>query len=266
MKWNYMHMKKLLTIRTLRIVIISSGIPMLIFLETFGNTLEKIEGVPELVLLYFVTFIFTVLHWIFLSIKSILKLKQEKANTELQHLQSQVNPHFFFNMLNNLYGLVDKDSDKAKALILKLSEMMRYSIYEGLKDAVTLQQEIDFISNFIELHTMRYHKDIDVQFDVAVANKTLNITPLLFIILIENAFKHGVEVLRKNAFVHISMATNTNRVTLTIENNFDTEMMRESGIGLENLKRRLQLVYPKKHTLENSINTNIYSTKLTIHL
>lgn len=266
MKWNYMHMKKLLTTRTLRIIIISSGLPMLIFLETFGNTLEKIEGVPELVLLYFVTFIFTVLHWVFLSIKSILKLKQEKATTELQHLQSQVNPHFFFNMLNNLYGLVDKDSKKAKALILKLSEMMRYSIYEGLKDAVTLQQEIDFISNFIALHTMRYHKDIDVQFDVAVENKTLNIKPLLFIILIENAFKHGVEVLRKNAFVHISIAANANKVTLTIENNFDTEMIGESGIGLENLKRRLQLVYPKKHTLENSINTNIYSTKLTIHL
>ena len=97
-------------------------------------------------------------------------------------------------MLNNLYGLVDKDSEKAKQLILKLSELMRYSIYEGQKEYLSLKQEIDFINNYIALHKMRYHKDIHVDFIIKVHDQELKIMSLLFIILVENAFKHGVSI------------------------------------------------------------------------
>ncbi|WP_243643646.1 sensor histidine kinase [Tenacibaculum sp. M341] len=182
------------------------------------------------------------------------------------HLQSQVNPHFFFNMLNNLYGLVDKDSEKAKKLILKLSDMMRYSIYEGQKEYVTLQQEIDFISNYIELHKMRYHKEINVKLDINVANKNLKIMPLLFIILVENAFKHGIEVLRNNAFISIKLTAKENSITLIIENNFDEEIQGENGIGLKNLERRLALAYPKKYEFATAIHQNIYTAKLNLRL
>jgi LytS/YehU family sensor histidine kinase len=195
-----------------------------------------------------------------------MNLKNEKAKTEIMHLQSQVNPHFFFNMLNNLYGLVDKDSEKAKQLILKLSDMMRYSIYEGQKEHVTLQQEIDFIETYIELHKMRYHKEIDIQFNVDVENNNLKLMPLLFIILVENAFKHGIEVLRNNAFVNITLSSKNNDVTFTIENNFDKEGKSEKGIGLDNLSRRLALVYPKKHTYSNSVEDDLYTTTLTLKL
>ena len=208
-----------------------------------------------------------VTHWIIRNIKSIIRLKNEKAKTELLHLKSQVNPHFFFNMLNNLYGLVDKDSKKAQELILKLSDMMRYSIYDGEKETVLLSEEITYLKNYIELHKMRYHKAIDVQLHIETNDNDYEIMPLLFIILLENAFKHGVENLREHAFVHINLIAENNEVKFEIENNFDvTQDNHEAGIGLNNLKRRLELVYSKKHTLTISKTDKIYIAELNITL
>ncbi|WP_452226838.1 sensor histidine kinase [Lacinutrix cladophorae] len=208
-----------------------------------------------------------VIYWIIRNIKSIIRLKNEKSKTELMHLKSQVNPHFFFNMLNNLYGLVGKDSKKAQKLILKLSDMMRYSIYDGEKDTVLLSEEVTYLENYIELHKMRYHKAIDIQFHIEMKDSNYEIHPLLFIILLENAFKHGVENLREHAFVRIHLEVHNNIVNFEIENNFEaSEENHESGIGLNNLKRRLELVYPKKHTLTISKANNIYNAKLNITL
>lgn len=248
--------------RTFRIVLAVLGVVIVLCNDTFG----KIEGFVEFIFLYFITVCVVIFHWVFVNIKLIINLKNEKTKTELMHLQSQVNPHFFFNMLNNLYGLVDKDSEKAKKLILKLSDMMRYSIYEGQKEYVTLQQEVDFISNYIELHKMRYHKSITINFNIDIENEGIKIMPLLFIILVENAFKHGVEVLRNNALVNISIISKQNKVTLKVENNFDTEEKSEKGIGLENLQRRLELAYPKKHELVYTIYKDVYTAKLTLNL
>ncbi len=142
MNLKFLSKKKSFPIRIFRITVAVIGIIIVAFNDYFG----KIEGFVELLFLYFITVIITVSHWLFVNIKAIVKLKNEKKKTELMHLQSQVNPHFFFNMLNNLYGLVDKDSEQAKKLILKLSDMMRYSIYEGQKDYVTLRQEIDLLA------------------------------------------------------------------------------------------------------------------------
>ena len=113
---------------------------------------------------------------------------------------------------------------------------------------------------------MRYHKEIAIQVDVDIEDENLQIMPLLFIILVENAFKHGVEVLRNNAFVNIVITSKKNDVTLKIENNFDIEEKSERGIGLENLTRRLALVYPKKHTFTSSIDKDIYTSILTLKL
>ena len=206
-----------------------------------------------------------VIHWIIRNIKSIIRLKNEKAKTELLHLKSQVNPHFFFNMLNNLYGLVGKDAKKAQELILKLSDMMRYSIYDGEKDTVLLSEEITYLENYIELHKMRYHKAIDIQFNIETNDTDYEIMPLLFIILLENAFKHGVENLREHAYVHINLVARNNELNFEIENNFDeTQDNPETGIGLKNLKRRLELVYPKNHTLTISKTDTIYNATLNI--
>jgi len=205
--------------------------------------------------------------WILRNIKSIIRLKNEKAKTELMHLKSQVNPHFFFNTLNNLYGLVGKDANKAQELILKLSDIMRYSIYDGEKETVLLSEEATYLENYIELHKMRYHKDIDVQFNIEMNDQDYEIMPLLFIILLENAFKHGVENLREHAFVRINLEAHNNIVNFEIENNFEaSEENHEAGIGLKNLKRRLELVYPKNHELTISKTDAIYNAKLKIKI
>tara|TARA_R110002073_G_scaffold128999_3_gene275102 strand:+ start:62731 stop:63525 length:795 start_codon:yes stop_codon:yes gene_type:complete len=253
--------KKKIIKRIYRLSLILIGIIIITFNDTFG----KIEGFVEFIAFYFIVIFITIPYWLFKQIKSIIQLKNEKAKTELMHLKSQVNPHFFFNMLNNLYGLVDKDSKKAQELILKLSDMMRYSVYDGEKDIVLLSEEITYLQNYIELHKMRYHKVIDIQFNIEIKDHDCEIMPLLFIILLENAFKHGVENLRENAYVHINLVAHDNEVKFEIENNFDAIPDNQaSGIGLKNLKRRLELVYPKNHTLTIAKTDNTYNAKLNI--
>ncbi|WP_281233829.1 sensor histidine kinase [Flavobacterium gelatinilyticum] len=200
--------------------------------------------------------------WLIQQIIFINKLKSEKTKAELMLLKSQVSPHFFFNTLNNLYGLVAKDSRKAQELILKLSDMMRYSIYEGEKEVVAIQEEIDFLKNYIELHTMRYHKHITVDFNCDV-DQSQKVVPLLFIILLENAFKHGVENLRQNAYVKMNLTASQNQICFEIENNYE-KMNISSGIGLKNLKRRLELIYPNQHVLSFSITESVYQARLIL--
>ena len=248
--------------RSFRIVLAVTGLIVVVFNDTFG----KLEGFVEFLFLYFILVCIAVLQWLFVNIKQIINLKNEKTKTELLHLQSQINPHFFFNMLNNLYGLVDKDGEKAKNLILKMSDMMRYSIYEGQKALVSLQQEIDFIDNFIALHQMRYHKKVDLDFAVDAKDTQVKVIPLLFIILVENAFKHGVEVLRQDAFVQISLKATHDQIVFVVNNNFDNEQHHEKGIGLKNLKRRLALAYPKKHEIQHTISNNHYTARLSLDI
>ena len=238
------------------------GVVLVLFNDTFG----KLEGFAEFIALYFILVFITMAHWIFKQIKSIIRLKNEKEKTELLHLKSQVNPHFFFNTLNNLYGLMEKDS-KERDMVLKLSDMMRYSIYEGEKDWVTLEQEFDYLNNYIQLQDIRYHKKSDIQFNHNIDNPQARIMPLLFIILLENAFKHGLENLEKNAYIHINLTEKDNEVNFTIENNFELQQTTNTeGIGLKNLKRRLALVYPNKHTLAFDVNHNTYKVTLSLKI
>jgi two-component system sensor histidine kinase AlgZ len=233
---------------------------IIILIEEYGDS----DALIIVAFFYFPLLIILILRWIFKQTRVILTLKNEKAKTELLHLKSQVNPHFFFNMLNNLYGLVGTDAKKAQNLILKLSDMMRYSIYEGEKDTVSLEEEVEYLKNYIELHKMRYRKEIDIKFTNDIS-ENLKVMPLLFIILLENAFKHGVENLRENAYIHINMKAENNQILFNIENNFDPTIETEhKGIGLNNLKRRLELVYPKNHTLSFLKNNDVYKAQLNI--
>ncbi len=245
-----------------KITLVIIGLILVIFNDTFG----KLEGFVEFIALYFILLFITIAYWVFKQIKSIIRLKNEKEKTELLHLKSQVNPHFFFNTLNNLYGLMEKDS-KEREMVLKLSDMMRYSIYEGQKDWVTIEDELDYLKNYIELQEIRYHKKSDVQFNHKIDNPHARIMPLLFIILLENAFKHGLENLEKNAYIHIDLTENKNEVNFVIENNFELQESRnKEGIGLKNLQRRLELVYPNEHSLSVDVDTNIYKVKLSLKL
>ncbi|WP_179007125.1 sensor histidine kinase [Winogradskyella forsetii] len=262
MKLKISDRKKTILNRFYKITLVIIGVVIVLFNDTFG----KLEGFVEFIALYFILVFITIAYWIFKQIKSIIQLKNEKEKTELLHLKSQVNPHFFFNTLNNLYGLMKKDS-KEREMVLKLSGMMRYSIYEGEKDWVTLQQEHDYLQNYIQLQEIRYHKKSDIQFHTEIDNPQARIMPLLFIILVENAFKHGLENLEKDAYIHISLTEKDNNVYFTIENNFEVQIAPNTeGIGLKNLNRRLELVYPKKHLLSFDVNSNTYKVTLSLKI
>ncbi len=209
---------------------------------------------------------YVVLSWLLNQYKSIRKLKNEKAHAELLHLKSQVSPHFFFNTLNNLYGLINKNPDSARELVLELSDMMRYTIYEGQKEWVPIEEEITYLKNYIALHKKRYHKKIDIQFFSEVHDHNKRVMPLLFIILLENAFKHGVENIRNNAYIHIQLTVKNRQIRFEIKNNFDPlSLPTTSGIGLRNLKKRLELMYPNRHELLIESDDEVYLVVLEMN-
>ncbi len=237
-----------------------------LYLRLFSGDLEaylKIK-VDSYFFIFFLPIPVLFLIWIFEQWKWVQNLKAEKSKTELSLLKSQINPHFFFNTLNNLYALTIKNSKQAPEVILKLSDMMRYTIYEGEKETVKLEDEIDYLNNYIELHKIRYKKTVEITFKHEI-DTSLSVAPLLFIILLENAFKHGIETLTENAFIHINLYEGTDFIYFKIENNFDPKEISEvKGIGLTNLKRRLALIYPKKHDLDSCQEKNTYKATLKI--
>ncbi|MGB6153215.1 MAG: histidine kinase [Pricia sp.] len=224
------------------------------------------SAVGIVVVIYYGILLTIAVGWVLRQIHKMMRLRNEQTKNEIVQLQNQVSPHFFFNMLNNLYGMVDKDVEKSKSLILKLSDLMRYNIYEGERKRVPLYEEVAYLKNFVELHRMRYHKDIDIRFDTSIEDETLEVMPLLFIILLENAFKHGVENLREEAYVHITLTTEKNHLIFEVENNFDPdELPEQRGIGIKNLNRRLDLAYPKRHKLTLTSHDSIHRAKLELH-
>lgn len=225
--------------------------------------MEEYELYFAIAALFFTTFI--VVPWLIWQVILVIRLKNERKKSELQHLQNQVSPHFFFNTLNNLYGLIKSDPDKAGELVLKLSDIMRYSIYKAQTESVTLEEEVEYLNNYMELHKMRYHKKIDVAFQVDI-KEGYRVMPLLFIILLENAFKHGVENLREKAFVHILLTAGNNEIYFEIKNNFDDSITPEgpAGIGLNNLKRRLALAYENNYQLRLTQHSGEYRAELKL--
>jgi len=243
------------------ICLFSVGILIIILNDAFGDY-DSFIGFS---LCYFLFLGIVSIRWIFSQVKSILALKRDKAKMEMLHLKSQVSPHFFFNTLNNLYGLVDKDPQKARNLILKLSDLMRYSIYEGQNDWMPLEDEIDYLKNYVDLHKDRYHKKVEIDFETSIEKKGYRIMPLLLILLVENAFKHGVEKLIEGAYVKINIVADNENINFKIVNNFEIDGNKsEKGIGIENLKRRLQIGYPKTHELSFQIENGVYQAQLML--
>lgn len=197
----------------------------------------------------------------------ILALEKEKSQNELDLLKQQLNPHFFFNTLNNLYALSLQKSEKTPESILQLSELMRYTIYKGQEKTVKLSQELDYIEGYIQLQQIRLHKTLLFEFDKQIDNDQIDIAPLLLIVFIENAFKHGIEPAEDAATLKISIISNDNSLSFTCENSFDPEEIQEiRGIGIDNLKKRLELIYPNRYTLHISSIGPIFKAKLNIRI
>ena len=193
------------------------------------------------------------------------KIEHEKISTELSFLKTQVNPHFFFNTLNNIYSLAVVQSDKTPKAILKLSSIMRYILTETQTDQVPLENEVEFIKNYIDLQLVRLTDKVNVQLNVNGNLHDKSVAPLLFIPFIENAFKYGVST-KENSKIEIELLAEEKSITLHVkntivhkENNMDT-----TGIGINNVKRRLALSYPNKHTLFVEENQQEFIVHLTI--
>jgi hypothetical protein len=234
-----------------------------------SNTVDNSEyGTKfQLTILSWVMLFHLFSHWLMGQWKLVKQLQNERTNAELMHLKSQVNPHFLFNTLNNLYGLALEKSDQTPGLILKLSDMLRYTIYQGKKDQVLLKDEINYLNDFIELQQIRYHKPVNITFSHEITGGDLTISPLLLLILVENAYKHGVEKLTDEAFIIIKLETKEQSMVFEIENNFDeNEQSCHTGIGLQNLTQRLKLIYPDSHQLDITSKHGVYVVRLEIQL
>ncbi len=196
----------------------------------------------------------------------IVSLEKEKAQAELDLLKQQVNPHFLFNTLNNLYALSLQQSHKTPDSILQLSELMRYVIYKGKEEKVKLSDELKYIEDFMELQQMRLRKPLDLSFKKEIEDEQQDIAPLLLIVFVENAFKHGIEPAEESAFLHLHLKTTGKELFFSCENSFEKENEKERGIGLSNLQRRLDLLYPGKHLLKTGIKNHTFKAELQIDL
>ncbi|MDV7188322.1 histidine kinase [Lutibacter sp. TH_r2] len=189
-----------------------------------------------------------------------------KLQSELQHLHYQLQPHFFFNSLNNIYSMVDVSPEQAKSSIHSLSKLMRYMLYETNMELVSLSKEIDFMKKYIALMKLRVSDKTTVNFNFPSEETGIKIAPLLFISLIENAFKHGVSASEKSS-INIQMNCKGKTVLFTVENdNFPkkTDDKSGSGIGLKNLEKRLELLYPNKYTFKTSVKQECFLVHLEI--
>ena len=195
--------------------------------------------------------------------------ERRRKEAELLNLRQQLNPHFLFNTLNNIYALIAVDPDKAQSTVLELSKLMRYVLYENNSELVPLHRELDFIRNYVELMHIRLTDNVEVKMDVQVPPTCeKQIAPMLYITLIENAFKHGVSHTQPS-FVHVDVRLVDDRIVCTVANSYfpkDGTDKSGSGIGLENLRRRLDILYPHKHILRNEVRGNTYVSELVVPL
>lgn len=224
-------------------------------------------GIIGTVLLLIITTLLHIAYRWFIQLSTIKQIENDQLHLELSSLKNQINPHFFFNTLNNLYALSLEKSDQTPSVILKLSEMMRYTIYDCKEQEVSLEGEVTYMENFIALQKVRHHKRgvITLKNDIKDAN--IKIAPMILIVFIENAFKHGFDLLDKDAFINISLKHEANVLHFYIENNFGTTTEKhEKGIGLENVKRRLALLYPDTHELKIVTNKTLFSVHLKLYV
>lgn len=198
------------------------------------------------------------------------KLREEQVKSEMSFLKSQVNPHFLFNVLNNIYTLSFIKSEKTPEVVLQLSDMLRYMLYDTSTETVPLHKEVDYLKNFIELHLLKSDSLKDnIEAKWEINDPTLPIAPLLFAPFIENAFKHSHIEDEENGWIKILLnVSSTKEITFEVSNSKPlTKLSKDSvgGIGLENVKKRLNLQYHHKHQLEIVDTSDSYTVKLKIH-
>ncbi len=259
----------------------AGNILLFIFLNYFVSTLFEGGGHPNFMSEFVAEFILVL---IFLIVSTLLKfmrdsitlqdvelrmkeVERQKIEAELRALKAQVNPHFFFNTLNSLYSLSLDKSDKAPELILKLSELMRYVIYETKVDTVSIEKQLEFINSYVYLERIRTGEGLQIEMEIKGDHIENKVAPLIFIAFIENAFKHGSKSGSTRPYIKIFFNLESeNQILFSIENSKEPVIhsIKGGGIGLANVKQRLELLYPAKYTLNITDSDTRYRVELTL--
>ena len=198
--------------------------------------------------------------------KRLEQLEKENLEQQLEYLKYQINPHFLMNTLNNIHALVDIDPEKSKQTILELSKMMRFVLYEGNKQVVPLDREIAFLQNYIQLMKLRYTDKVKITVDVPKSLPNKEVPPLMFITFVENAFKHGVSY-RQASFIDIAISIEEDKLVFDCRNSrIPKEDDKHGGVGLANVKKRLELIYGNRYALDIKDEQDTYTVKLSLPL
>ena len=205
--------------------------------------------------------------------RNMQELETQTMQSELRFLKSQINPHFLFNTLNNLYALTLKQDEKAPEIVVKLSEMMRYMLYECNEKRVSLRKEVNYIRNYLDLEKLRQSSSVVINFEVEGQIGNQQVAPLLFIPFLENSFKHGLNHTITTGYVNIFLQIEENQIDFFIENSKAPAMprplqpqKRSGGIGLVNVRRRLDILYPERYELTINNQPDAYSVNLELQL
>jgi len=194
------------------------------------------------------------------------ELKAKTAMTELNALKAQINPHFLFNTLNNIYGMNQINPEKGSEMILELSDVMRYHLEFSKVGKVKLEDEIQLLLSYIKLESLRLRETCEVKIDFENADDSLMVSPLLFIPFVENAFKHGTHP-TKNCFVHLKLETDERLVSFSVKNSIiPNRKVVKTNIGIQNTRRRLELLFPEKHKLNIFKNEDFHLVELSIEI
>ncbi len=196
-------------------------------------------------------------------------LTRENANAELQLLKAQIHPHFLFNTLNNIYSFTLSKSSEAPALVEKLSDTIHYMITDCKTEAVPLQKELKMLEDYIGLEKVRYGDRLDLSVNITNDDQNKSISPLLMIPFVENCFKHGSSVMLGKQWIRLNIAIKNNLLDFNVANSSPlqpTAAKNKGGIGLSNVKKRLEILYPGKHQLNISTTEGVYSVQMQIEL
>jgi len=236
------------------------------FLSGYGVKMHMSAFYPVITAAVFGSFFRVIINW-YDDMNLKTEIQKQKLFVELELLKSKLNPHFLFNTLNNIDSLIRKDTEKASAALIRLSDMMRYLTYETSSDVVKLDTEIDYINNLIELYRLRIKSPDDIRFE-ASGDPNVLISPALFVPLVENAFKFASFRTMKPC-VDIHLTSRNGKVVFAISNyyerNPEKRQNEDSGYGLINLEKRLKLTYPDRHRLEIDKLEQQFRVKLTIN-
>ncbi len=198
--------------------------------------------------------------------QQVKNIQINQLQTELKYLRAQINPHFLFNGLNTIYGSIDKENQQARDILVQFSDLLRYNLYEADVDWVDLEKEMIYLENYVALQKARSDSNLQVSLEIIVENKNLKVAPLIFIAFVENAFKFSSRYETRPNTIRVRLQQAGNRIQFECENSYEDDEPLTGGIGLNNAKRRLELLYKDRYTLSIKKEAYTFSVHLTIVL